>query len=209
MTDYLTEQEQIQQLKNWVKQYGMAVLIGIVIALTITSGWHYWQAYRNKILQHASAVYDEMITMRAQNNSNGAVIQAQKLLRNYAKTPYADMAAFMLAREAVLAKNYKEAIKQLQWVIGHTKNEPMREIARTRAARILITENKPDDAIALLAEVKDKSFKGLADEIRGDALLIKNDKTQARKAYELALQNLPNAEISRPILEMKFDNLAT
>ena len=116
MTEYLTEQEQIQQLKGWVKQYGMTILLGILIALAITSGWRYWQSYHIKILQHASAVYDEMIVMRAQNNTNGTMTQARKLLRNYTKTPYADMAAFILAREAVITKQYAEAIQQLNWV---------------------------------------------------------------------------------------------
>lgn len=209
MTEYLTEQEQIQQLKNWIKQYGMTILLGILIALAITTGWRYWQSYHTKILQHASAVYDEMIAMRAQNNTNGTIIQAKKLLRNYTKTPYADMAALILAREAVVANDYAEALKQLHWVVEHSKNPAMRDIARIRAARILIAEKKSDQALSLLTEVQDKSFKGLADEVRGDALLAKKDIHAARKSYELALQGLPNAEISRPILEMKFNNLAT
>jgi predicted negative regulator of RcsB-dependent stress response len=209
LTEYLTEQEQIQQLKNWIKQYGMTILLGILIALAITSGWRYWQSYHTKVLQHASAVYDEMIAMRAQNNTNGTITQARKLLRNYTKTPYADIAAFMLAREAVITKEYAEAIKQLNWVVEHSKNTSMRDIARIRAARILIAEKKPDEAINLLSQVQDKSFKGLADEVRGDALLAKKDVNAARKSYELALQGLPNAEVSRPILEMKFNNLAT
>ncbi len=209
MTEYLTEQEQIQQLKNWIKQYGMTILLGILIAAAITSGWRYWQSYRTKVLQHASAVYDEMIAMRAQNNTHGTIVQAKKLLRNYTKTPYADMAAFMLAREAVITKNYPEALQQLHWVINHSKNTSMRDIARVRAARILIALKKPDEALMLLTEVQDKGFKGLADEVRGDAMLAKNDTEAARKSYELALQGLPNAEVSRPILEMKFNNLAT
>lgn len=209
MTDYLTEQEQIQQVKNWIKQYGMTILLGILIAVAMTSAWRYWQSYHTKVLQHASAVYDEMIAMRAQNNTHGTMVQAKKLLRNYSKTPYADLAAFMLAREAVLTKNYTEATQQLHWVINNSKNPSMREIARIRAARILVTEKKPDAALSLLDEVKDQSFKGLADEVRGDALLSKNDKNNAKKAYEFALQSLPNAEVSRPILEMKLDNLAT
>jgi predicted negative regulator of RcsB-dependent stress response len=209
LTDYLTEQEQIQQLKNWIKQYGMTILLGILIAFAITSGWRYWQSYHLKVSQHASAVYDEMIAMRAQNNTTGTITQAKKLLRNYTKTPYADIAAFLLAREAVITKDYAEATQQLNWVVEHSQNPSMRDIARIRAARILIAEKKPDEALSLLTKVQNESFKGLADEVRGDALLAKKDVNAARKSYELALQGLPNAEVSRPILEMKFNNLAT
>ena len=209
LTEYLTEQEQIQQLKNWIKQYGLTILLGIFIALLLSSGWRFWQHRHDKILRHASAVYDEMIAMRAQNNAKGTVTQATKLLTHYPKTPYADMAAFMLARDHAMNHKYQEAITQLNWVIDHSKESAVRDIARVRIARLLITEKKPDEALALLNKVTTKSFSGLANEVRGDAYLARQDVVAARKAYQLALEELPNAEVSRPILEMKYDNLAT
>ncbi len=209
MTDYLTEQEQIQQLKNWIKQYGFTILLGIVIALILTSGWRYWTERQNKTLFHASQVYDEMITVRAQNNEARTVIQSKKLLERYPQTGYGEMGALMLAREAVLKKEYKEAEKQLEWVIAQSKNASMREIARLRLARILIMRKKPDEAITILSKVDDNNFMGLVDEIRGDAYLAKNDLPAARQSYQLALQELPNSEVSRPILQMKFNNLTT
>jgi predicted negative regulator of RcsB-dependent stress response len=208
LTEYLTEQEQIQQLKNWIKQYGLTILAGILLAVIITSGWRYWQNYRNKILTHASSVYDEMITLRAQNNPDAANVQAKKLLNHFSRTPYAPMAALLLAREAVLKKNYTEAIAQLNWVVAHSKNQSIREIARIRIARIMIAQKKTNDALALLKKLDDKSFRGLVDEIRGDAYIAQNDVTSARNAYQLALSEIPNAEVSRPILQMKYDNLA-
>lgn len=208
MTDYLTEQEQIQQLKNWVKQYGLTILTGIILALLLSSGWRYYQNYKNKILLHASAVYDEMLTLRAQNNSEGAATQANKLLSHYPKSPYAQMAAFMLARDAVIKKDYAEGINQLNWVVDHSGNPAIQEIARIRIARIQIAEQKPETAIETLKNIHNKNFAGMVEEVRGDAYLAMNDPASARKSYELALQELPNAEVNRPILEMKYDNLA-
>lgn len=208
MTEYLTEQEQVQQLKNWVKQYGFTILTGIIVALVISSGWRYWQSYRNKILSHASVVYDEMLTLRAQNNVEGASVQAKKLVDHYPKTPYAQMAALMLAREALLKKNDPEAIKQLNWVLDHSKDYSLREITRIRLARIFIAEKKPEDALNLLKKSDDKHFIGLVDEVRGDAYLSQNNTNAARDAYRLALSEIPGAEINRPILQMKYDNLA-
>ncbi len=209
MTEYLTEQEQIQQLKTWLKQYGPTVVLGIVLALIMTAGWRYWQNYHNKVLMHASNVYDEMLALRAQNNENGSIVQAKKLLAHYRRTPYADMASLLLARDAVLKKDYPEAIKQLDTVMDRSKNASLREIARIRIARILLTEQKADEALALLKKTNDKNYIGLIDEVRGDAYLIKQDPNAARKAYQLALQELPNAEVTRPILEMKYANLTT
>jgi len=209
LTEYLTEQEQIQQLKNWIKQYGPTIIAGVLIAIAVTSAWHYWQNYQNKILIHASSIYDEMLTLRAQGNSSAALTQANKLRSHYAKTPYAQMAAYMLAREAVLKKNYPAAIKNLQWVIAHSRDTSMQQIARLRIARILITEKKPQEALEFLKKVDDKSFAGMIAEVKGDAYFAMNQIDSAKKTYELALQELPNAEVTRPILQMKYDNLTS
>ncbi len=208
MTEYLTEQEQVQQLKNWIKQYGFTILAGIIIALIISSGWRYWQSYRYKILSHASVIYDEMLTLRAQNNTDGASVQANKLISHYPKTPYAPMAALMLAREAVLNKNTVEATRQLNWVLDHSQDNSLREITRIRLARLLLSEKKSEAALDLLKKLDDKNFIGLVDEVRGDAYIIQNNTNSAREAYQLALSEIPGAEINRPLLQMKYDNLA-
>ncbi len=43
MTEYLTEQEQVELLKNWIKQYSLVILAGVLIAAIGISGWRYWQ----------------------------------------------------------------------------------------------------------------------------------------------------------------------
>ncbi|MBV8802600.1 MAG: tetratricopeptide repeat protein [Gammaproteobacteria bacterium] len=209
MTEYLTEQEQIQQLKSWVKQYGLTVVFGILIAVLITSGWQYWQNYRYKILTHASAVYDEMLTMRAQNNAHETVVQANKLITHYPKTPYAVMAALVLSRNAVIDKNYPEAIKQLNWAKDHSKNNSIQEVARIRIARILIAEKQYNEALTTLDTLNDENYLGMVDEVRGDIYMAKQDNVSASKFYQLALKEIPNADISRPILQMKLANVTT
>lgn len=209
MTDYLTEQEQIEILKNWIKQYSLVILAGVVVAILSITGYRYWQQRQIKILTHASAVYDEMLTKRAQNDPAATLIQAQKLFSHYPKTAYGQMAALMLARDATTKKNYEEAKKQLQWVLDKSSIPSLRQIARIRMARILIAENNQADAITLLKKVDDKTFDGLTEEVRGDAYLGMRDVTKARNAYKQALLALPNAEAIRPLLQMKYDNLTT
>jgi predicted negative regulator of RcsB-dependent stress response len=209
LTDYLTEQEQIEILKKWIKQYSLVILTGVVIAMVCITGWRYWQQRQAKILSHASAVYDEMLTKRAQNDASATLVQAQKLFSHYSQTTYGQMAAFMLARDAVVKKNYPEAEKHLNWVLDHSSIASIRQIARIRLARLLIAEHKPDAALKVLEKVEDKYFNGLTDEVRGDAYLTMKDTVKARLAYQQALADLPNAEVIRPLLQMKYDNLAT
>lgn len=207
LTEYLTEQEQIEVLKNWIKQYSPAVIAGVAIAMIAAWGWHFWQQREAKIQTHASTNYDELITLRAQNNVTGANQQAQKILTHYPKTPYSTVAAFMLARNAVLQKNYPEADKQLNWVIDNSRDPAFKQIARIRLARTLIEQNKASDSLKVLATVDDKSFLGLIDEVKGDAYVSLHQPQQARTAYQAALTELPNAETMRPILQMKYDSV--
>lgn len=208
MTDYLTEEEQIELLKNWVKQYSLVILAGVILAFISISGWRYWQQRQTRILTHASSVYDEMLTKRAQNDASATQVQAQKLFNHYEQTVYGKMAAFMLARNAIAMKNYTEAETQLNWIIKHSNVKAFRQIARLRLARLFIAEKKPEASIQLLKTVDDAKFNGLTDEIRGDAYLALKDTAKASEAYQQALTELPNAEAIRPLLQMKFDNLA-
>ncbi len=207
MTEYLTEQEQIELFKNWIKQYSLVILAGVLIAAVAISGWRYWQQRQNKMLSHASTVYDEMLSMRTQNDTNATLVQANKLFSHYPQTIYGQMAALMLARNAILKKNYSEADKHLHWVLDHSHVGAIRQIARLRLARVLIAEQKPQDALNVLQTIEDKNFNGLTDEIKGDAYLSMNNVTMAHQFYGQALVELPHAESIRPLLQMKYDNL--
>jgi predicted negative regulator of RcsB-dependent stress response len=209
LTEYLTEQEQIELLKSWIKQYSLVIIAGVVMAGIAIFGWRTWQDRQIRILSHASAVYDEMLTARAQNNATATHVQAQKLFDHYANTTYGPFAALMLARDAIAAQHYSEAETHLQWAFKHGDSAAIRQIARLRLARLYIAEQKPSDSLALLDDTDDASFNGLSYEVKGDAYLAMNNKPAAREAYKQALESLPNAEVIRPLLQMKYDNLAT
>lgn len=208
-TEYMTEQEQIELLKNWIKQYSLVILAGVVAATLAIFGWRTWQERQYRILSHASAVYDEMLTMRAQNNAEATLVQAQKLFDHYPKTVYGQFAALMLARDAAYKKHYAPAETQLNWVIQHSDIPSIRQIARLRLARIQLAQEQPAISIKTLSTVEDKSFNGLINEERGDAYFEMKETQKARDAYQQALKDLPNADVIRPLLQMKYDNLAT
>jgi predicted negative regulator of RcsB-dependent stress response len=209
LTEYLTEQEQIELLKNWIKQYSLVILTGVLLAVACISGWRYWQQRQANIAYHASSIYDEMLTKRAQHNTTAIITQAQKLYSHYPNTTYGQMAALTLARAEVMRKNYPEAKKYLSWVIKKSHIRSFRQIARLRLARILIAEHDVSATLALLEKSEAAQFNGLTEEVRGDAYFAMQDFSKARAAYKKALSELPNALETRPLLQMKYDNLAS
>jgi predicted negative regulator of RcsB-dependent stress response len=208
VTEYLTEQEQVEILKTWIKQYSLVILAGVLLAVAVISGWRYWQQRQQNILSHASTVYDDMLSTRAQNDTAATKTEADKIFEHYSKTAYGQMAALMMARSAVIKQDIPEAEKQLNAVMDHSKTHSIRQIARIRLARIQLAAGKPETALDTLKKIEDTNFAGLIDEVRGDAFLALNDTKNARQAYQQALDELPNAEVIRPVLRMKYDNLA-
>ena len=71
-----------------------------------------------------------------------------------------------------------------------------------------LQKTNPKTRLKTLKTVDDNSFNGLTDEVKGDAYLAMKNTDKAREAYQQALKELPNAESIRPLLQMKFDNLA-
>jgi len=209
MTEYLTEDEQVEILKKWIKEYSAVFLIGIAVALIVVSGWNYWQARQEKIQRHASMIYDEMLAARSQNRSEEAYIHANKLFSHYSHTVYAQMAALEEAKEKVLQKNYTAAAEKFNWVLAHSKIAAFKQIARIRLARILITDNKLKESLSVINKIDDNHFQGLISEVTGDVYYAMHDLSKAREAYRQALKILPNAQAVRPLLQMKYDNLLT
>lgn len=208
LNEYLTEQEQIEILKKWLKQYSVVIISGIVVAILLVTGWRFWQQREMKNLSHASLIYDEMLSMRAQNNSSATLAQAQKILSHHPRTIYGQMSAFMIARDATVKGDFKTAKEKLNWVISNCKVQALCQVSRLRLARIYLAENNPSETLKLLATVDDKTFNGLIAELNGDAYLALQNHDQARAHYLQALKELPNADVARPLLQMKFDNLA-
>lgn len=209
MTEYMTEEEQLALLKQWIKEYSKVIITGLLLSAVAVFGWRWWHARQQRIMSEASTLYDEMLAARTQDNTTIADVNSEKLVSQYSNTAYAQIAALMQARNAVKNADYDSAEKQLRWVLNNSKSASFRQIARLRLARILINQDKAKESLALLDKVEDKTFSGMIDEIKGDAWLALNDKEQAREAYQQALVDLPNAETTRPVLQMKLDNLAT
>jgi predicted negative regulator of RcsB-dependent stress response len=209
LTDYLTEQEQVELLKNWIKQYSIVIILGIAIASAGIFGWRYYQQRQSKTFDHASLIYDQMLTMRSQNDPDKTLAQAKRLANRYPQTSYGQFAALMVARDAISKNDVATAESELRSVIKHTDIPSLRQVARLRLARLLLAKNTPEAALKELTKIDDATFDGLIQEIQGDAYLALKDTAKARLAYGEALSALPNADVVRPLLRMKYDNLAT
>lgn len=208
MSDYLTEQQQLEQVRQWWKKYGWNSIIVIALALVMSVGWHFWLQHREVKRERASMHYQELLGAVVNGDTQSAVKQATLLTNDYAHTPYAALATLILARNDVDQNNYSQAEKRLTWVMKHASTPSLRQVARIRLARVLLQENQAKSALKILHKVNDPAYLAMIDEAKGDAYAQLNQSAQAKEAYQEALTILPAYATARPIVQMKLDNLA-
>ena len=208
MDVYLTEAEQIEQIKQWWKKNGTMIVISIVVALLASFGWRYWEYRHERSLTKASVIYERLLNSLANNENDNMEIQADRLMDHYRHTPYAEVAALMLARQAVYNNDLATAESNLKWVMKHGDNKALRQLARIRAARVLLAENKPSEALELLQKVDDPSYLSSTQSVLGDIYLSLGKTDEARKSYSQAITATPGIEVMQPLLQMKLDNLS-
>ena len=203
---YVSDDEQMEAIKRWWKDNGTGIIVGISLGLAGVLGWQYWTSYRAGQAEDASLQYDVMTAALQENDIPKAREQAQKLLEDYDNTAYAVLASLMLAKLAVDRDDNKAAAEHLEWVLDNADRDELKDITRLRLARILLAEERYDDAEAQLEQIENRNFIAEAEELRGDIYLARDDLAQARSAYEVA-RAAAGLTRGSSTLQLKLDNL--
>jgi predicted negative regulator of RcsB-dependent stress response len=72
---------------------------------------------------------------------------------------------------------------------------------------VLLDEKNPAEALKVLESKHGDSFAGLYADVKGDALLAGGQRTEARAAYQIALDKSDAASPLRQIIQLKLDAL--
>lgn len=200
-------QLETQRFKYFWKKYGNAITTIILIVLLIIVGWQYWQRREVKLTTQASAIYENLLVSYANQNSTQAQALANQIIDDYSRTPYATMAAFLLAKQAVDQNQLNVAIDKLQWVIKQTRDPSFKAIAQIRLARVLLASQQPTQALEILNAVDAKDFLAEADAIKGDSYVALKQFPQAKTAYQQALIAMQKDSPLYAYVEMKLNNV--
>jgi predicted negative regulator of RcsB-dependent stress response len=188
--DYYNEQEQWERVKQWLRENGLWIVLGILLGLGALAGWRWWEQRVEQRLQSASASYELMLNTLASGDRAKALVMADELRREYGGVAYADQADLLAARAEVEAGKLGEAAVRLTRVMKGSKDVQLRLVARARLARVELAQTKADAALATLAGAQPGAFGPLYDVIRGDALYSKGDRPAALAAWRKAEEAL-------------------
>jgi predicted negative regulator of RcsB-dependent stress response len=183
----LSDNEREEQLRNWWSENWLWIVGGIALGLAGLAGYQYWQQTRYQAAESDEANYLALLDSLARDQRDAAVKQADELRKQHPKSPYADQADLALARAAVGRRDFDDAARRLRTVADASRDEQLRQIARSRLARVLIEQGKHDEALALLDVAKAGAFAALFHDVRGDAMAAKGDAAAAAREYDAAL----------------------
>jgi predicted negative regulator of RcsB-dependent stress response len=206
LDETLSEQEQWELVKQKVRENYLWVLAGIALAVLGLSAWRWYQQRVENGLLAASKQYDQVLVAIGKHELATAVKVTGDLNAQHGGTGYAEQATLLLAQSEVAAGEQAKALEQLKALIGATADKELALLARVRAARLLIDQNKPDEALTMLSDADAGAYAASFAEVRGDALYAKGDRSGALKAYQQA--GGPNAVgVDREMLKLKIAEL--
>lgn len=207
MTTHYDDEEQVENLKRWWKENWLALLLGLGLGLGGIGGWELWKNHKTAQSEQASQIFEDMKKAAITGKAGELKSAGDKLVKDFAASPYATDASLLLASKAVEDGKLDEALKHLQWVSANSKDAGMQKLAKLRAARVLWAQQKPDDALKQL-DGDAGEYGHLYDELRGDIKLAKGDREGARQAYEKALAAQADKPGTTELLQRKLDDLA-
>jgi predicted negative regulator of RcsB-dependent stress response len=204
--EYLTDDEQLEHVKQLFAEYGPWTLGAVVLGLGLAFGYRYYNQHVNERGLDASAQFADMSAAVEGNNPAKARQIAEGLIKTYPSSPYADQAQLVLARLAIDANQEASAVGPLQEVIAHSKDAELKHIARLRLARVQIDQGKPDEALQTLSDPPG-TFAARYDEVRGDAYYAKKDPAKAAELYKKALGEGDPESMESALLALKIADL--
>ena len=201
----LEEQEQIETLKSWWRQYGNLVTWLLIAALAAFSGWSAWTYYQRSQAAQAGQLYDEIGRAVVAKDNARVLRGAADMREKFGRTAYAEMAALMAAKVAFEANDLGGAKAQLQWVVDNGRDDEYRALARIRLAGVLLDEKAYEEGLKALSGEVPPAFAGAVADRRGDLLMAQNKVAEARAAYQEALQKSDVKNPGRQLIQLKLD----
>lgn len=203
----LEEQEQLDELKAWWKQYGTLVILVAAVFFAGLAAFHGWRYYRDTQAVAAVTLYGQLEQADRAGDGKKARAVAATIVDKYGSTAYAVLASLVAARHAFQSGDLSESKARLQWVIERAGEQEIRDVARLRLATVLLDEKNYGEALKLVETKPVDGMAGLYADLKGDILLAQGKVPEARSAYQFALDKSQANSSYRATLQLKLDSL--
>lgn len=208
MDGLLSEKEQLEALRQWWSENGLYIIGGAVLMLVLLGGWRWWQGQQREDAAAASALYESLVEEVADLKVEAAATKAAEMQSAYGDTVYARQTRLAMAKLYMDLGRDQDAARELTALVSDGGRDELQMVGRLRLARILLYQEKPEEAARLLQGYDDTAFAARYAEALGDAYTALGRYAEARQAYTRALAENPQARtVDAALVRMKVNDL--
>ena len=201
----LAEQEQLDEIKHFWKQYGNLITWSLIVVLGAFAAWNGYQYWQRSQAVQAAVMYEE-IDRAVQSGDMGRVDQSlADMKERFGRTTYAQQAGLLAAKSYYDKGNIEASSAALTWVASKSTDVGYQSVARLRLSGLLLEKKAYPEALQQLAGDFPKDFAPLAADRRGDILMAQDKKTAAKAEYQKAHKGLDEADEYRRLVEVKLN----
>jgi predicted negative regulator of RcsB-dependent stress response len=209
--EQLTDQQQADLVRKWLRENGSYLLGGLALGLGGLFGLNQWREYDASQAEQASALYENVVGAIQTDRFTTANEYLMILEDSYDGSPYLDQARLWVARSHLERNEFDVAASYLAQIVADSGSEEMVHIARLRLARVRLHQQQYDEALEILQAMgSDSAFSPRYHEIRGDAYLAMNRPNDALIEYQAALGATEQPPVvDRVYVQAKLDALGS
>jgi predicted negative regulator of RcsB-dependent stress response len=203
----LEEQEQLDELKHFWKQYGNLITWALIVVLGVFAAWNGYQYWQRSQAAQASVMYDEI--ERAVKSGETARIDRSlaDMKERFGSTAFAQQAGLLAAKAYYDKGNADAARSALSWVADKASDPGYQAVAKLRLAGLLLEKKVYDEALQQLSGTFPRDFSGLIADRRGDILMAQGKRAEAKTEYEKAYKGIDAQAEYRRLLAVKLNAL--
>ena len=204
MSSQYTEEE--DKLISWFKDNYKNIIFGLLFGATLVFGFKYYNDLNSNKQYEMSLKYEEAIKDYQDEKYEKVILLSKEYQENNPSNIYTSMINLYVAKIYHDEGKYPESLESLDFIIKNSTSKEMQIAASIRYSRILILQEKYNEAENFITSTVSFNDNALLVEMLGDISYVKSNISKAKKYYEscLDLEITPN---NRKIIENKLNSI--
>ena len=204
MSSQYTEEE--DKLISWFKDNYKNIIFGLLFGTALVFGFKYFNDLNANKQYEMSLKYEEAIKDYQDEKYEKVILLSEEYQASNPSNIYTSMINLYVAKIYHDEEKYMKSLEALNFIIKNSSSKEMQMVANVRYSRILILQEKYDEAEKFITSAVNFSDNALLVEMLGDISYVKSDINKAKKYYEscLQLEITPN---NKKIIENKLNSI--
>ena len=203
----LEEQEQLDEIKHFWKQYGNAITWVLIVVLGSYVAWFSYQRWQTSQVAQAAALFDEVEKVSREGDAVKLERAFTEMKERFASTAYAQQAGLLVAKSLYDSGKVDAAKATLTWVAEKSADAGYAAVGRLRLAGVLMDSKAYDEALKVLDAGVAEEFAALQADRRGDILMAQGKKPEAKEQYLKAFKAFDERTDYRRLVLVKLNSL--